>query len=106
MEERVEKITLRDMLAEFLKPDIKEKETELPEELRIVATDIDEKAEKLIDRKYIPKKSVDLLRKNLLRNDLSVKDLKEATKSSPKIQGAEFIEKSNDEIEENIKSRD
>lgn len=73
-------------------------ESELPPELLQVVKNVDKGAENLIDRKYTPKRSKDLLRKNSLREDL-----KEATKSSPEIQSAEFVKKSKEELEENTK---
>ncbi len=113
MEESVvEKINIRQMLKGFIvdlfktELEASEEEMELPEELRVVTNRIDEDANNLIDRKYIPKKSRDLLKKNSLKNGLSVKDLKEATQSSSKIQSADFIKKNHDEIEENISSKE
>ncbi len=78
-------------------------ESELPPELLQVVKNVDKGAENLIDRKYTPKRSKDLLRKNSLRKNSLREDLKGATKSSPEIQSAEFVKKSKEELEENTK---
>lgn len=96
----------RDFVELWWESDAEEKETELPEVLRIVSDKVDKDAEDLIDRKYTPKKSRELLKQNSLKKDLSVKDLKEATKSSPQIQSAEFVKKNNEGIEENTSSKE